>query len=198
MVLKKNEFFCGCKIFCVNDHLAGNCPTSRKNGRDRNGNSRKTAKGGVGELPIDIPRDRQCSFEPQLIPKHQTRWTGCDDKILPLYARGMTVRGTGAARSKVAYLAPEAIETVLPKATVPLCREHVVRYSLNCVSWKLRMGAATDLRAICTAATADEALLKLFCLAMQNISKKWTMSIRGWKAALKHFTSQFEKRMPQH
>jgi putative transposase len=43
-------------------------------------------------LPIDIPRDRQGSFEPQLIPKHQTRWAGFDDKILSLYARGMTVR----------------------------------------------------------------------------------------------------------
>ena len=43
-------------------------------------------------LPIEIPRDRHGTFEPQLIPKHQTRWTGFDDKILSLYARGMTVR----------------------------------------------------------------------------------------------------------
>lgn len=43
-------------------------------------------------LPIGISRDRHGTFEPQLIPKHQTRWMGFDDKILSLYACGMTVR----------------------------------------------------------------------------------------------------------
>jgi len=43
----------------------------------------------------------------------------------------------------------------------------------------------------------DEALLKLFYLALRNISKKWTMPIRDWKAALNHFTIQFEGRLPQ-
>lgn len=61
-------------------------------GNARNGKSRKTLKGEFGELPIEIPRDREGSFEPQLIPKHQTRWTGFDDKIISLYSRGMTVR----------------------------------------------------------------------------------------------------------
>jgi putative transposase len=46
-----------------------------------NGRSRKTLKGEFGELPIEILRDRHGSFEPQLIPKHQTRWTGFADKI---------------------------------------------------------------------------------------------------------------------
>jgi transposase-like protein len=45
-----------------------------------------------GELPIEIPRDRTGTFEPQIVTKHQTRWSGFDDKILSLYARGMTVR----------------------------------------------------------------------------------------------------------
>ena len=58
----------------------------------RNGKSKKTLKGEFGELPIEVPRDRQGTFEPQLIPKHQTRWAGFDDKIISLYARGMTVR----------------------------------------------------------------------------------------------------------
>jgi len=67
-------------------------PVINATGNARNGKSKKTLKGEFGELPIDIPRDRQGSFEPQLIPKHQTRWSGFDDKILSLYARGMTVR----------------------------------------------------------------------------------------------------------
>jgi len=340
----------------------------------RNGTSSKTLKGEFGELPVEIPRDRHGSFEPQLIPKHQTRWNGFDDKILSLYARGMTVReiqshleemyGTevspslissvtdavieevkawqarpldtlypivymdcihvkvrdsGAVRTKAVYLAlginlagekellgiwiaqtegakfwlqvvtelknrgvqdifiacvdglkgfPEAIETVYPKTAVQLCIVHMVRYSLNYVSWKLRAEIAAGLKAIYTASTpeeaeqrldefeeewgadypsivkswrsnwqriipffdyppeirkviyttnaiesvnmslrkitknrgsfpSDEALLKLFYLALNNISKKWTMPIRDWKAALNRFNIQFEDRMPQ-
>ena len=69
-----------------------NEPVENVAGNTRNGRSRKTLKGDFGKLPIEIPRDRHGAFEPQFIPKHQTRWTGFDDKILSLYARGMTVR----------------------------------------------------------------------------------------------------------
>lgn len=350
-------------------------PVANPAGNARNGRSKKTLKGEFGELPIEIPSDRLASFEPQLVPKHQTRWAGFDDKILSLYARGMSVReikahleemyGTevsptlissvtdavmdevrtwqsrpldalypivyldcihvkvrdnGTVRTKAVYLAlginlagekellgiwiaqtegakfwlqvvtelknrgvadifiacvdglkgfPEAIESVFPRTAIQLCIVHMVRYSLNYVSWKLRKDVAADLRAIYTAATSDEAerqldafdvkwgeaypsisqswrrnwtritpffdyppeirkviyttnaiesvnmslrkvsknrgsfpsddaVLKLFYLALENISKKWTMPIRDWKAALNRFTIQFEDRMPQH
>ncbi|WP_180977665.1 transposase, partial [Janthinobacterium sp. ROICE36] len=58
----------------------------------RNGYSSKTLKGDFGALPLDVPRDRQGTFEPQIVVKHQTRWTGFDDKIISLYARGLSVR----------------------------------------------------------------------------------------------------------
>jgi putative transposase len=58
----------------------------------RNGHSRKTISGDLGELPLDTPRDRNATFEPQLIPKHQRRLAGFDEKILALYAKGMTTR----------------------------------------------------------------------------------------------------------
>ena len=58
----------------------------------RNGKSAKTVLTDTGALAIDVPRDRAGSFEPQLITKGQTRFDGFDDKILSLYARGMTVR----------------------------------------------------------------------------------------------------------
>jgi putative transposase len=61
-------------------------------GNSRNGKSKKTLKGDFGELPIDVPRDRNASFDPKIIPKGQTRFSGFDDKILSLYARGMTTR----------------------------------------------------------------------------------------------------------
>ena len=343
-------------------------------GNTRNGKSRKTLKGDFGELPIEIPRDRHGSFEPQMVAKHQTRWTGFDDKIISLYARGLTVReiqshleelyGTeisstlistvtdavmdevkvwqsrpldpiypvvyldcihvkvrdnGSVRVKAVYLAiginlngekevlglwisqtegakfwlqvvtelknrgvedifiacvdglkgfPEAIETVYPHATVQLCIVHLVRNSLNYVSWKMRKQVADDLKRIYQSATvdeaeqrlvefeaqwdeaypsiaqiwrrnwdriipffayppeirkiiyttnaiesvnmslrkitknrgsfpSDEALSKLFYLALMNISKKWTMPLHDWKAALNRFSIQFEERMPR-
>ncbi len=61
-------------------------------GNVRNGSSRKTLKGSQGEISIAVPRDRDASFEPTLIPKHQTRLEGFEDKLLALYARGMTTR----------------------------------------------------------------------------------------------------------
>ncbi len=344
---------------------------ANESGNTRNGKSRKTLKGEFGELPIEVPRDRHGSFEPKLVTKHQTRWAGFDDKIISLYARGMTVReiqahleemyGTevspslissvtdavvdevkawqarplnpiypivyldcihvkvreGTVRVKAVYLAigitmdgekevlglwlaqtegakfwlqvvtelrnrgvqdifiacvdglkgfPDAIEAVFPKTTVQLCIVHMVRYSLNYVSWKRRPEVAADLRLIYQSATAeeaelrlgefeekwdaeylpigqswrrnwhrlipffdfppeirkviyttnaiesvnmslrkltknrgsfpsDEALIKLFFLALRNISKKWTLPIRDWKAALTRFTIQFGERI---
>src|SRR5574343_11190 len=61
-------------------------------GNHRNGATGKTVLTEDGPLRIDIPRDRQGSFEPLLIPKHARRFTGFDDKIVAMYARGMTVR----------------------------------------------------------------------------------------------------------
>ena len=58
----------------------------------RNGKSGKTVLTEDGPLQIDVPRDREGSFEPILIPKHERRFTGFDDKIVAMYARGMTVR----------------------------------------------------------------------------------------------------------
>jgi putative transposase len=63
------------------------CSSNRRNGR-----SRKTVRGDLGELTIATPRDRNGTFEPQLIGKHQRRVPGFDEKILALYAKGMTTR----------------------------------------------------------------------------------------------------------
>jgi len=67
-------------------------PAGRDSGNSRNGASSKTILTEDGEIEISVPRDRAASFEPQLIAKGQTRFDGFDDKILSLYARGMTVR----------------------------------------------------------------------------------------------------------
>ncbi len=61
-------------------------------GNCRNGSSAKTLIGEGGKVAIAVPRDRAGTFEPRLIPKGQRRWEGFDEKIIALYARGMTVR----------------------------------------------------------------------------------------------------------
>jgi putative transposase len=67
-------------------------PAGTKSGNSRNGNSKKTIKGEFGNLEIAVPRDRNSTFEPVIVPKGETRFTGFDDKIISMYARGMTTR----------------------------------------------------------------------------------------------------------
>ena len=69
------------------EDLAADTPKNR-----RNGYSKKTVQGELGEIPLDIPRDRLGSFEPAVIGKYQRRLPGFDDKILALYAKGLTTR----------------------------------------------------------------------------------------------------------
>jgi putative transposase len=339
----------------------------------RNGHSKKTIKGEFGETQIAIPRDRNGEFEPLIVPKGQTRFNGFDDKILSLYARGMTtrdiqdqiqdlygvevshslisnvteaieaerkawqnrtldavypivffdaivvkVRHEGRVINKAVHLAlgvnlegkkellgiwitqnesskfwlsvvtelqnrglkdifiacvdgltgfPDAIEAVFPQTRVQLCIVHLVRNSLSYVSYKDRKAVAADLKLVYGAATetqaeqalidfaqrwdkqyptiskswlnhwqriipffafpddirkaiyttnaiesmnmtlrkvlrnhrsfpTDESAMKVIYLAIHNISKKWTMPIRDWKAALNRFAIEFEGRFP--
>lgn len=360
----------------MNEHLGyeKHSPAGKNTGNSRNGKSSKTLKGEFGRMPLEVPRDRNSSFEPKIIPKGQTRFTGFDQKIISMYARGMTtreiqshleemyqvevspslistvtdevidevkawqnrqldplytivyldalqvkVRDGAHVQNKAIYLAiginmsgikevlgmwiaqtegakfwlqivtelknrgvkdiliacvdglkglPEAIETVFPQTQVQLCIVHLVRHSMKYVGWKQRKEVAADLKKIYQAATEqeaemeleafsekwdgkfptisqtwrrnwprvipffahppevrkviyttnaieslnmslrkvtknrgsfpnDEAALKLLYLALGNISKKWTMPIRDWKAALNQFAIVYEGRMPE-
>ncbi len=67
-------------------------PEGKNTGNSRNGTSSKTIKGKRGQVDIEVPRDRNGEFEPQLIKKGQTRFDGLDEKVISLYARGMTTR----------------------------------------------------------------------------------------------------------
>ena len=68
-------------------HLA-----SEESGNSRNGYGRKTVTTETGKIELEIPRDRQATFDPQLIAKYQRRFPGFDDKIVSMYARGMSTR----------------------------------------------------------------------------------------------------------
>src|ERR1044072_5694026 len=68
----------------VDRHLAGEDP-----GNPRNGYGKKTVLTDTGRIELSVPRDRQASFDPQLIARYQRRFPGFDDKIISLYARGI-------------------------------------------------------------------------------------------------------------
>jgi putative transposase len=78
----------------MTDHLGydKNDPKGRGSGNSRNGTGSKTLKTDLGAVEVEVPRDREGTFEPQLVKKRQTRFKGFDEKIVALYARGMTVR----------------------------------------------------------------------------------------------------------
>jgi putative transposase len=66
-------------------------PAGNNSGNSRNGTSKKSLKGDFGELELETPRDRNGSFEPRIVAKGQTRFTGFDDKIISMYSRGIAL-----------------------------------------------------------------------------------------------------------
>ncbi|MBA3766367.1 MAG: IS256 family transposase [Acidobacteria bacterium] len=86
----------------------------QNSGNSRNGKSKKTIKGKRGQIEIDVPRDRESSFEPQLIKRGQTRFDGFDDKIISMYSRGMTCREIKAHLQEIygVEVSPDLISTV--------------------------------------------------------------------------------------
>ena len=93
------------------DHHLGH---DDQTGNNRNGYGRKTVVTDTGKIEIEVPRDRQGSFDPQLIAKYQRRFPGFDDKIVSMYARGMSTREiTGHLRELYGIdVSPDLISTV--------------------------------------------------------------------------------------
>jgi len=93
---------------------AAGAPKPDETTNHRNGTSGKTVLTDDGPLPIEVPRDRHGTFEPQLIGKHERRFTGFDDKIIALYARGLTVREIQAflAEMYAVDVSPDLISAV--------------------------------------------------------------------------------------
>ncbi|AEJ20248.1 transposase mutator type [Gracilinema caldarium DSM 7334] len=79
-------------------HDQGEKPTTNR----RNGKTKKTLRTDQGPIEIEVPRDRDGTFEPAIVPKHQREFKGFDDKILSMYARGMTTREIAGHRKAVA------------------------------------------------------------------------------------------------
>ncbi len=282
----------------ITDHLGYEKHDSdgKNSGNSRNGKTPKTLKTDRGAIPIEVPRDRNGEFEPQIVRKRQRRFDRFDDTIISLYSRGMTtraiqehlkelygvdvspsllssvtddvieevkawqsrpldtiypivyldairvkIRDDGSVTNKAVYLAlgvnlsgnkellglwtaqnegakfwmsvltelqnrgvndiflacvdglngfPEAIEAVFPRTDVQLCIVHMVRNSLNYVSWKNRKEVARDLKAIYQSATLRKAENQL-----EKFSVKWdntySMIGRSWREHWEHITPFF-------
>jgi len=133
----------------LDEHLgyAKHEPKGRGTGNSRNGYSRKTLKGDHGEVEIDTPRDRDATFEPQLVRKGQTRLTQFDDQILALYAKGMSTRDIVATFKEmydadvsaglISKVTDAVLDQVLEWQSRPLDNLYPIVY-LDCIVLKIR------------------------------------------------------------
>lgn len=139
-------------------------PAGNKSGNSRNGMSSKTVKGEFGQLEIEVPRDRISTFEPQILPKHQTRFTGFDDKIISMYARGMTTReieghlkeiyGVEVSPALVSQVTEAVSEEVKRWQSRPLEPVYGIVY-LDALYVKMRHEGRVDNRAVYVAIGVD-------------------------------------------
>ena len=130
---------------------------ANESGNTRNGTSSKLLKGDFGTLPITLPRDREGSFEPQLVKKNQTRWAGFDDKILSLYARGLSVReiqghleelyGVEISPGLISDVTDAVMDEVKAWQSRPLDAIYPIIY-MDCIHVKVRDAGAVRTKAV--------------------------------------------------
>jgi putative transposase len=131
----------------LDDHLGYDRHELSSDGNSRNGYSSKTIKAEEGQFDIDVPRDRDSSFEPQIVKKHQTRLTAMDEKIHCLYAKGMSTREIVAtfkemydadvSPSLISRVTEAVIEQVIEWQSRPLDAVYPIVY-LDCIVVKIR------------------------------------------------------------
>jgi len=131
----------------LDDHLGYGKGTPSDAGNYRNGSTSKTLQTEAGQFQLDTPRDRVGSFEPQLVKKHQRRFTSMDDKILFLYAQGMTTReivatfkdlyGADVSPALISRVTDAVIEQVTEWQARPLDAVYPIIY-LDCIVVKVR------------------------------------------------------------
>jgi putative transposase len=132
--------------------VAGN-----NSGNSRNGTSKKTIKGTFGTLPIEVPRDRNGTFEPRIIEKRQTRFTGFDKNIISLYARGLSTReiqqnieeiyGVEVSPALISIVTEEVIDEVRNWQNRLLEKVYVVVY-FDALMFKVRDGGCVRNKAV--------------------------------------------------
>jgi putative transposase len=139
-------------------------PAGNNSGNSRNGSSKKKLKGDFGEIDLETPRDRNGSFEPQIIAKNQTRFTGFDDKIISMYSRGMTTReieghlkemyGVDVSPALISNVTEAVVEEVKTWQNRPLEETYAILY-LDALRVKIREGGHVQNRAIYVAVAVN-------------------------------------------
>ena len=132
-------------------------PLESEPANSRNGYSKKTIHSQHGEMELSIPRDRNSSFEPVLVPKHQRRLAGLDEKILAMYARGLGVRDISAQLQELygAKISPalisEVTDAVLEEVKAWQCRPLEAVYPivyLDALYVNIKVGGRVSKRAV--------------------------------------------------
>jgi putative transposase len=133
----------------MDDHLGyeKHQRSEQNKGNYRNGKTSKTVTGEFGKMSLEVPRDRQSEFEPQLVKKGQTRLEGFDEKVVSLYARGMTVRdikdqledlyGVEVSSGLISNVTDAVIEEVKQWQTRPLDSIYAIVY-FDCLVLKVK------------------------------------------------------------
>ena len=131
----------------LDEHLGYEKNSHSPSGNKRNGSSSKKLKTEDGQFSIEAPRDRDGTFDPQFVKKRQTRFTTMDDKILSLYAKGMTTRdivatfkemyGADISESLISKVTGAVIERVIEWQSRPLDAIYPIVY-LDCIVVKIR------------------------------------------------------------
>ena len=131
----------------MDEHLGYEKHHQSSNANSRNGKTSKLIKTEDGQFELDTPRDREGSFEPQLVKKHQSRFTSMDDKILWLYAQGMSTRditqafdewyGAEISPTLVSRVTNAVMEQVIDWQSRPLEAIYPIVY-LDCIVVKIR------------------------------------------------------------
>ncbi len=131
----------------LEDHLGYEKNTQSNSSNRRNGSTSKTLRTEDGSFELNTPRDRKGSFDPKLVKKHQTRFTSMDDKILSLYAKGMSTReivstfkemyGADVSASLISKVTDAVIEQVIEWQSRPLDSVYPIVY-LDCIVIKIR------------------------------------------------------------
>jgi putative transposase len=132
-------------------------PAGYNSGNSRNGATKKKLKGDFGEIELETPRDRNGSFEPAIVSKGQTRFSGFDDKIISMYSRGMTTReieghlkemyGVDVSPGLISHVTEAVMEEVKAWQSRPLDEVYPILY-MDALRVKVRDGAHVQNKAI--------------------------------------------------
>ena len=144
-------------------------PEERVSGNMRNGHNPKTVVTDSGPMPLEVPRDRQGTFEPQLVEKYCRRLPGFDDKVIHLFSRGMSTRriratvrelyGVEVSHDLIARVTDAVMEEFAEWQSRPLRDTYPIVY-LDAIHVKVRDAGSVSTRAVYLAIGVDEAGLK--------------------------------------